>query len=336
MRYAIWNNKGGVGKSFLTFVIGTEYAKTHPEENVVIMDLCPQANVSEIILGGDGTGSQNLDQLLAENNRRTIGGYFDERIESPQRFDSRGISRYSIGNLRSFNRHLPTNLRFVAGDPSLEVQTQTVNQLSNLSLPAESWRNIHSWVLDLVRGIEQILGEDTVTFIDCNPSFSAYTELAILAAERLIVPCTADGSSARGIDNISRLVYGANIPERYRGVNFNQKAVEFGFHLPKIHVICLNRSTQFDRRPATAFAQMLEQVKARANQLDDSFFTQSRAHRFLDIPDMHTPSVVCTDQGLPLSELAAGFYDIHGANVELNPDQIEKYNDAIGNLIELL
>src|SRR5487761_1214765 len=141
MRYAIWNNKGGVGKSFLTFVIGTEYAKTHPEENVVIMDLCPQANVSEIILGGDGTGSQNLDQLLAENNRRTIGGYFDERIESPQRFDSRGISRYSIGNLRSFNRHLPTNLRFVAGDPSLEVQTQTVNQLSNLSLPAESWRN---------------------------------------------------------------------------------------------------------------------------------------------------------------------------------------------------
>src|SRR5687767_1763953 len=26
MRYAVWNNKGGVGKSFLSFVLGTEVA----------------------------------------------------------------------------------------------------------------------------------------------------------------------------------------------------------------------------------------------------------------------------------------------------------------------
>jgi len=27
--YAIWNNKGGVGKSYLTFQIASEYAKKH-------------------------------------------------------------------------------------------------------------------------------------------------------------------------------------------------------------------------------------------------------------------------------------------------------------------
>jgi len=27
--YAIWNNKGGVGKSYLTFQIASEYARTH-------------------------------------------------------------------------------------------------------------------------------------------------------------------------------------------------------------------------------------------------------------------------------------------------------------------
>ena len=48
--YAFWNNKGGVGKSFLSFVAATEYARTHPDTDVYVIDLCPQANVSEMLL----------------------------------------------------------------------------------------------------------------------------------------------------------------------------------------------------------------------------------------------------------------------------------------------
>lgn len=39
--YAIWNNKGGVGKSYLTFQIACEYAAQHPEKRVLVVDLCP-------------------------------------------------------------------------------------------------------------------------------------------------------------------------------------------------------------------------------------------------------------------------------------------------------
>ena len=63
MRYAIWNNKGGVGKSFLSFILGTEYAENHPDENVLLVDMCPQANLSEIILGGNGFGAEILQEL---------------------------------------------------------------------------------------------------------------------------------------------------------------------------------------------------------------------------------------------------------------------------------
>jgi cellulose biosynthesis protein BcsQ len=49
--YAFWNNKGGVGKSFLCFVAATEYAAKHPDIDVYVIDLCPQANVSETLLG---------------------------------------------------------------------------------------------------------------------------------------------------------------------------------------------------------------------------------------------------------------------------------------------
>ena len=52
MRYAIWNNKGGVGKSFLSFILGTEIAKRNSAGRVILVDMCPQANLSEVVLGG--------------------------------------------------------------------------------------------------------------------------------------------------------------------------------------------------------------------------------------------------------------------------------------------
>ncbi|KAB0743970.1 ParA family protein, partial [Pseudomonas aeruginosa] len=51
--YAFWNNKGGVGKTYLSFIAASEYAHTYPDSDVYVIDLCPQANVSETLLGGN-------------------------------------------------------------------------------------------------------------------------------------------------------------------------------------------------------------------------------------------------------------------------------------------
>ncbi|WDD33465.1 ParA family protein [Nostoc sp. UHCC 0926] len=61
--YAFWNTKGGVGKSFLCFVAAAEYAHRHPDTDVYVIDLCPQANVSEILLGGHLNSPKALDSL---------------------------------------------------------------------------------------------------------------------------------------------------------------------------------------------------------------------------------------------------------------------------------
>jgi cellulose biosynthesis protein BcsQ len=42
--YAIWNNKGGVGKSTITFHLASRYAEKNPDKNVLVIDLCPQSN----------------------------------------------------------------------------------------------------------------------------------------------------------------------------------------------------------------------------------------------------------------------------------------------------
>ena len=44
--YAIWNNKGGVGKTYLSFDMETESSRPTPYKPVIFADKCTQANLS--------------------------------------------------------------------------------------------------------------------------------------------------------------------------------------------------------------------------------------------------------------------------------------------------
>ncbi|MBS5302191.1 MAG: ParA family protein [Clostridiaceae bacterium] len=47
-KYAFWNNKGGTGKTTLCFQLLCQYAIDHPDKRVLVVDVCPQANLSEL------------------------------------------------------------------------------------------------------------------------------------------------------------------------------------------------------------------------------------------------------------------------------------------------
>ena len=54
--------------SYLTFQIACEYARIHPENNVLVVDLCPQACVVAIAIEvGTQTQQQVRHALLADN-----------------------------------------------------------------------------------------------------------------------------------------------------------------------------------------------------------------------------------------------------------------------------
>lgn len=81
--YVIWNNKGGVGKSTITFHIATVYAQKNPAQDVVLIDMCPQANSSMMILGGVKSGEQELQKLIADTTPRTVVVTFRSRTSNP-------------------------------------------------------------------------------------------------------------------------------------------------------------------------------------------------------------------------------------------------------------
>lgn len=335
MRYALWNNKGGVGKTFLSFVLSTEIAHLRSDGMVLVVDMCPQANLSEILLGGNGVGSDRLDKLIKD--RRTVGGYFDTRINSPH--NRTGDENNFLIQVSTFNAAVPPNVFLLAGDPSLELQAQVINQISGQALPVDSWKNVHYWLRDLIDECAAHLGENATTvFVDCNPSFSAYTELSILSVDSLILPCSSDGSSARAIDNVGSLLYGVATGKDYGAANFPAKARSFDMDLPKIHSVVLSRSTQYNKKASKAFAAMFNEIKQRidalAKKVPDHF--PRRGPHFADIPDSHSVAIVCSHLGKPLFSVKPGRYKVHDTEPQVNDEPLERYKEAVEKLIGTL
>ena len=338
MRYAIWNNKGGVGKTFLTFIFGVEYAVKNPEKPVILVDMCPQANLSEIVLGGNGKGNDNLEKLIKVG--KTVGGYFYKRVEEGPHNLIGDETGYLV-NAHAENKNLPQNLWLLCGDPKLEILAQVISQIGSQTLPRDAWKNVHHWLLDLILACTKKLdAQNAQVFIDCNPSFSAYTELAMIASERLIVPCSCDGSSARAIDNLASLLYGYKINQK--DVNFASKAEnEFQLNIPLIHSVILNRSTLYNQDASKAFRAMHDAIKNRVSafyKANTSRFTslKDEKDRFFLMPDSHSVAIVCSHLGLPLNVVSAGKYEVYDTKPQVNSGPLERYKNAVDEIMKVL
>ena len=275
--------------------------------------------------------------LIDGKDRQTVGGYFDERIESPHK--PTDTEEDYLVKVSEYNDNIPENLWLIIGDPSLELQAQVISQIAGQTLPPEAWKNVHNWLRDLIVACEAKLGEAKV-FIDCNPSFSAYTELAMIAAERLIVPCSSDGSSARAIDNMGALLFGVDVDPGYKKVNFSSKAKRFRMPFPTIHSVILNRSTLYSQKASKAFGAMFDAIKKRTRALrrtDPSRFVfKSDTKIFHVIPDNHSVAIVCSHLGRPLYSIFPGNYKVHDTNPRINPEPLNRYKQAMDEFLESL
>jgi chromosome partitioning protein len=65
--------------------------------------------------------------------------------------------------IKTYNQNVPDSVWLLAGDPSLELQSQVINQIGGQALPSDAWKNVHSWLKDLVIACTKKLGEDITT-----------------------------------------------------------------------------------------------------------------------------------------------------------------------------
>ncbi len=153
--YAVWNNKGGVGKSTISFHLAARIAETRPNVNVLVIDACPQANVSMLLLGGGTTGENHVLSLCTEAIPRTIVGYLSQVIAAGAGAPLPDPMTFVTG-VAQFNPNLTNNLFLLCGDGNMEPMAPAISGAAAappLTPQSQPWR----WVHLLLRALAWII-----------------------------------------------------------------------------------------------------------------------------------------------------------------------------------
>lgn len=341
-KFAFWNNKGGTGKTSLAFQTICTYAQRYPEKRILVVDLCPQANLSELLLGGQsGGGTQRFMQIIhGVDTRKSIGGYFHKRLSSPFNATDINANDYIItpyhAEPRFGNNNIASNIDLICGDPLIELQTSAMNTLSNTEIPTiNSWEKIIDWLNDLLNATEDRYDQ---VFIDTNPSFSIYTQIALAAADGVIVPVMADDSSRRAFQNVLALLYGIRLPsDVYEKYTFATKMKSYGKRVPKIKLIVRNRMTQY-MGEASAYNAVLQGID---DDLKDAILAYPEYFDFnnletgtVSIKDFGTTGVVSFARGCPFINMSSGTLTVNKKRIVVKREYLDTIQFHIGELVK--
>ena len=348
--YALWNNKGGVGKSTITFHLSMRYAERYPEKKVLVIDLCPQSNSSMMLLGGGIKGDDKVLEFCSLSRPKSVVGYASTIITNGRGAALPDPYDYVL-QVNEYNSYAPENLFLLCGDGNMEPMAPAINEAANarpLTPSAQPWK----WTLEIFRKfIEDITNDESewMVFVDTNPSFSIYTQMAVTAVDKLLTPINADDSSKTAASAMVALLHGTNPPHPiYGSWTFAEMAKQQHVCIPKIHLLIGNRLTQFEGR-AKAFAALSNATATSLYNIyceNPEYFDKAskeiksiedfREYYSLPLRDFNTAGVVCGHLGRLLSSMKQGYYEVYSENVKVNAEKIAECLNAIDEIIDRL
>ncbi|MCF7745207.1 ParA family protein [Aeromonas veronii] len=349
--YAMYNNKGGVGKTTLGFNLAAEYAARNPHTQVLVIDLCPQANISQYLLGGGDRGYDRNQQLQARRTRRNVVGFLDWLLEGNSGFTN--IRQSFKTRVHDHNPIISNNLFLIAGDSFLESLALALNYAVINPANRQAWREYMTAFRRLCEFEHEADYENLVVFIDCNPSFSIYTQMALVSADRLIIPMMADYSSLEGLKGIMTLLY-AHYPtaaaQTYaeKFVTFHSEVERNRLPLPKMDRFIFNNfttnngvATAYDAIKAALCEFAYEQYRIHPDLFSDPImpvndFRDWKESYLSEVKDFHTSGKVSATLGIPLLNLTMQTHYTmpNGEVVNVVRERYEEAREHISNLVD--
>ncbi|NML14094.1 ParA family protein [Azohydromonas caseinilytica] len=165
MRYVVFNQKGGVGKSTITCNLAAISA--HQGLRTLVVDLDPQGNSTHYLLG----------DAVPEGTPH-LGGFFTNVLSI---FNERPLAEYVV----------PTpfeNLSLLASHPQLE----------ELQGKLESRYKMYK----LRDALAALAGDYDRIYIDTPPALNFYTRSALIAGSGCLIPFDCDAFSRRALDGL--------------------------------------------------------------------------------------------------------------------------------------
>lgn len=210
---------------------------------------------------------------------------------------------------------------------------------------------VHSWISNLIADVRHSWNvPDSAVFIDCNPSFTIYTELAMSASDNLIIPFSADGSSKRAVRAVLALLYGVTRVAGMPQSEFFLNSQAFRMAPPKIYSYVGNRLTQMNLGAASAFKTVVEEVGKeiwsvwRSNPNHFCIHpsgtpvprtnAEFRKMFQVEINDANTASVVSGGLGIPITRLGAGIHSLAGKRIQVNQSQLARQRPNMRRFVQ--
>lgn len=189
---AIFNNKGGVGKTTFCANLATHFAQKH-DKRVLVLDLDPQANITHYMLG---------DEVASD----VIAPYYDRTIAKVESTIVDAFDNYEVGESTVNTNITPIlcerfEVHLIAGNPFLASYEDILSKKWNeLSDPDNvSGMRISNWIYTILRANENNFD---YALIDLSPSLGAINRTALLASDYFISPMSCDIFSLVAIKNI--------------------------------------------------------------------------------------------------------------------------------------
>lgn len=206
---ALFNNKGGVGKTSLAYHLGYMFAELG--HRVVFADLDPQANLSSMCLR-----EERIEQLWLAKPRATIFGAI-ERLK-------RGVSDVERITPEAVNGRI----LLVPGDLQLSELEDDLSQMWPKCLDKDERAfRVTTALFRIVADVAERSGAG-LAILDVGPNFGAINRAALLAADYVLVPVAPDLFSLQGLENVGpRLV-----AWRSQWSDRRSRAPELDFQLP--------------------------------------------------------------------------------------------------------
>lgn len=188
---SMFNNKGGVGKTTISWNVSDALARRG--KKVLLVDFDPQCNLSIALLGEETFVSTLPHQNVPYG--KTIRSFLQRFVQ--------GTGGEEI--FLHTGPHTHSNVKLIAGDFWLNIYADTLNLGADLL----SGTGLSRYVA--LRRIVELAQEKNgeafdFVLIDLPPSFGALVRAAFCSSDYFIVPCTSDNFSAYCVGLIGEMV----------------------------------------------------------------------------------------------------------------------------------
>jgi cellulose biosynthesis protein BcsQ len=241
---ALFNNKGGVGKTSLVYHLAWMYADLGLP--VVAADLDPQANLTSMFLA-----EERLEELWPDGRHpKTVFGAMQPLFE--------GTGDIASPHVEAIDE----NIGLLVGDLAMSASEDELNSQwpDCLDRKPRAFRVLSAFWRVIQRAAAE--REARLVLIDVGPNLGAINRAALIAAEHVVIPLAPDLYSLQGLRNLGPTLrrWRAEWDERRSRNPVEGLSVRAGAMQPAGYVV-LQHAVRLDR-PVKAYDRWISRIPA--------------------------------------------------------------------------